>query len=85
MPRCEKTGLRGFRPGPIQTGLYNPTKWLEASNDVFRKSSDCAIYVAKIKALISCSPDPYIVNPFKIFFFRTRVGLDLHYCKFKFG
>ena len=21
--RCEKTGLRGFRPGPIQTGLYS--------------------------------------------------------------
>ena len=20
-PRCEKTGLRGFRPGPKQTGL----------------------------------------------------------------
>ena len=22
-PRCEKTGLRGFRPGPTQTKLYN--------------------------------------------------------------
>ena len=22
-PRCEKTGLRGFRPGPTQTGLCN--------------------------------------------------------------
>ena len=22
-PRYEKTGLRGFRPGPTQTGLYN--------------------------------------------------------------
>ena len=22
-PRSEKTGLRGFRPGPTQTGLYN--------------------------------------------------------------
>ena len=21
--RCEKTGLRDFRPGPTQTGLYN--------------------------------------------------------------
>ena len=28
-PRCEKTGLWGFRPGPIQTGLYNYRKWLE--------------------------------------------------------
>ena len=22
-PRCEKTGLRGFRPGPTLTGLYS--------------------------------------------------------------
>ena len=22
-PRSEKTGLRGFRPGPTQTGLYS--------------------------------------------------------------
>ena len=29
-PRCEKTGLRGFRPGPTQTGLYNHRRWLEA-------------------------------------------------------
>ena len=25
-PRCEKTGLRGFRPGPTQTRLYNHTR-----------------------------------------------------------
>ena len=29
-PRCEKTGLRGFLPGPIQTGLYTHRRWLEA-------------------------------------------------------
>ena len=29
-PRSEKTGLRGFRPGPTQTGLYNHRIWLEA-------------------------------------------------------
>ena len=29
-PRCEKTGLRGFRPGPTQTGLCSHRKWLEA-------------------------------------------------------
>ena len=28
-PRCEKTGLRGFRPGPTQTGLYSHSRWLE--------------------------------------------------------
>ena len=25
-PRCEKTGIRGFRPGPTQTGQYIFTK-----------------------------------------------------------
>ena len=25
-PRCEKTGLRGFRPGPTQTRLYSHTR-----------------------------------------------------------
>ena len=29
-PRCEKNGLRGFRPGPTQTGLYSHRRWLEA-------------------------------------------------------
>ena len=29
-PRSEKTGLRGFRPGPTQTGLYSHKRRLEA-------------------------------------------------------
>ena len=29
-PRCEKTGLHGFRPGPTQTGLCSHRIWLEA-------------------------------------------------------
>ena len=29
-PRCEKTGLQGFRPDPTQTGLYIHRRWLEA-------------------------------------------------------
>ena len=29
-PRCEKAGLRGFRTGPTQTGLYSHRRWLEA-------------------------------------------------------
>ena len=28
-PRSEKTRLRGFRPGPTQTGLYRHRRWLE--------------------------------------------------------
>ena len=35
-PRCEKTGLRGFRPGPTQTRLYNHIRWLEARGLKFR-------------------------------------------------
>ena len=27
-PRSEKTGIRGFRPGPTQTGLYSHRRWL---------------------------------------------------------
>ena len=29
-PRSEKTGLRGFRPGPTQTELYSHRRWPEA-------------------------------------------------------
>ena len=35
--RCEKTGLRGFRPGPTQTGLHSHRRWQEAGNFGFRK------------------------------------------------
>ena len=28
-PRCEKTGLQGFRPGPTETRLYSYRRWLE--------------------------------------------------------
>ena len=48
-PRFEKTGLRGFRPGPTQTGPYSYRKWLESCNFVFRKKRDCTIRAAKNK------------------------------------
>ena len=51
-PRCEKTGIRGFRPGPTRTRLYNHTRWPEAYNFGFVKWRDCTIHVAKTKALI---------------------------------
>ena len=38
-PRCEKTGLRGFRPGPTQTGLFSHRRWLEAWNFGFMHQS----------------------------------------------
>ena len=52
-PRCEKTGLWGFRPGPTKTWLYSHRRWLETGNFGFRKKRDCTIHVAKTKALIS--------------------------------
>ena len=52
-PRREKTGLRGFRPAPIQTGLYGHRSRLEAWNFEFKKKRNCTIRVAKTKALIS--------------------------------
>ena len=52
-PRRQKTGLRGFRPGPTQTGLRNYWTWLETWNFRFRKQSGCTVRVAKTKALIS--------------------------------
>ena len=36
-PRSEKTGFRGFRPGPTLTRLYNHKRLLETSNFGFRK------------------------------------------------
>ena len=50
-PRCEKTGLRGFRPG-VTNRAAQPHK-MARSLKFHRKKRDCTIYVAKIKALIS--------------------------------
>ena len=51
--RCEKPRLRGLRPGPTKTRLYDHRRWLEASNRIdgnrersliFRKIvNDCQI------------------------------------------
>ena len=34
-PRCEKTCLRGCRPGPTQTRLYNQKRWLDAGKEFY--------------------------------------------------
>ena len=33
-PCCEKTGLRGFRPGQTQNGLYSYRSWLVAELEI---------------------------------------------------
>ena len=47
-PRYEKTGLRGFGPGPTKTGLYSHRRWLEAKNFV-RFSHDAANIIKTTK------------------------------------
>ena len=37
--RRKKTGLRGFRQGTTQTGLYSHIRWLVAGNFGYRKKS----------------------------------------------
>ena len=63
-PRCEKIGLRGFRPGLTQIRLYNDTRWLETGNFIFRKKKDCTICVAKTKVLISCTDTAQLICVF---------------------
>ena len=53
----EKTGLRGFRQGLTQTGLYSLRNRLEARNCRLKKKRNCTIRVAKTKALNSCEAE----------------------------
>ena len=71
-PRCEKIGLRGFRPGPTQTRLYNHRRWLEAWNFGFGKKRDCAICVAKTKALISFAVTAKLICVFVFAYAKGR-------------
>ena len=49
----QENDLRGFRPGPTQTGLYSLRRRLEAWNFGFKKKRNCTVSVAKTKALFS--------------------------------
>ena len=75
-PRCEKTGLRGFRPGPTQTGLCSYRRWLEAWNFGFRKYGDCSIRVAKTKALISFAVTAKLICVFVFAYAKIRFSHD---------
>ena len=71
-PRCEKTSLRGFRPGPTQSRLYYHTRWLQAGNFVFRKKRYCTIHVAKTKALISFAFTAKLICVFVFAYAKSR-------------
>ena len=80
-PRCEKTGLRSFRPGPTQTGLYIHRTWLDACNVGFRKKRDCSICVAKTKALISFTVTAKLIFVFVFAYAKSRFSHDTaHIC-----
>ena len=76
-PRCEKNGLRAFRPGPTHSRLYNHTRWLEAWNFENRKSRDCTIYVAKTKAPISFAVTAKPICVFVFAYAKSRVSHDV--------
>ena len=71
-PRRQKTGLRGFRPGPIQTGLRNYWMRLETWNFRFRKYRGCTIRVAKTKALISFAVTAKLICVFVFAYAKIR-------------
>ena len=71
-PRCEKTGLRGFRPGLTQTRLYSFRRLLDAFNFGFRKWRGCTICVAKTKALISFAVTAKLVCVFVFAYAKSR-------------
>ena len=75
-PRCEKTGLRGFRPGPTQTRLYSHRRWLEARNFGFRLKRDCTIRIAKTKALISFAVTAKLICVFVFAYAKIRFSHD---------
>ena len=76
MYRFEKTGLRGFWPGPTQTRLYNSRRWLEALNFGFRKYRNCTSYVAKTKALISFTVTAKLICVFLFAYAKSRFSRD---------
>ena len=77
MPRREKDGLRGFRPGPTQTRLYIHRIWLEAGNFIFRKNRNCTIYEAKTKVLVSCAVTAQLICDFVFAYAKSRFYHDV--------
>ena len=75
-PRCEKTGLRGFRPGPTQTRLYCHRRRLVACNFVSREERDCSIRVAKTMALISFEVTAKLICVFVFAYAKSRFSHD---------
>ena len=61
-PRRGKTCRRDLRPVPTQIGLYSHRRWLETWKSGCSKKRECAIQVAKTKALISFGVTSFAVT-----------------------
>ena len=61
----------GFMTRPDMNDLYSHVKRLEACNFKFKKR-DCAIQVAKSKALISCAITAQLVSTFVFALVKIR-------------
>ena len=66
--RREKTGLRGFRPGPTQTA----PKKARILKFRFKYKRNCAIRAAKTKALISCTVTAQLISVLVCFLFFSQ-------------
>ena len=76
--RChDKTCQLGFPPGPTQTRLYSQRRRLRALNFGFRKQRGCTIYVAKTKALISCTVAVQLIYAIVLAYAKSRFSNEV--------
>ena len=76
-PRREKTGLRGFRPNPTQTGLHSHRTGQEACNFGNMERKKRTIRVAKTKALISCAVTAQLICGFVFAHAKVRFSHEV--------
>ena len=57
-------------------------KWLDTGNFGLKKKSDCTIYVAKIKALISCAGSAQLICTFVFTYAKSRFSYDMYHIPF---
>ena len=75
---CEKTGLRGFRPGLTQTDRpVQLQKMVRSLNFGIRKKRKCIICVAKTKALISFAVTAKLICAFVFASAKIRFSHDV--------
>ena len=66
----------GFRPGLTQIWLYSHRRCLETSNFKSRKQKNSTVYVAKTKALITCTVTTQLICVFVFAYAKSRFSHD---------